>query len=323
MKLIVLIPAYNEEITIEQAVEQVPRDIEGIDEVEVVVINDGSKDKTAQLAAEKGAVVISHAINMGVGAAFSTGIMTALKRHADIIVNMDADLQFNPLDIPALIQPILKGEAGFVTASRFKDKSLIPDMPRIKIFGNRLVAGIINYITKKNFSDVSCGFRALSHDAALRINLFGDFTYTQETFIDLVQKNVSVKEIPLKIRGEREHGESRVAKNVIRYGVRSLIIMLRAMRDFKPLKFFGIMGLTSLIIGIAGEVFVFIHWLIFSRTSPFQSILVIGGSFIIIGFILILLALIADMLGRIRRIEEENLYFNKKRIYNNFDNKQY
>ncbi len=180
MKLVILIPAYNEEVTITEAIKRIPNQIEGIDEKEVIVIDDGSRDKTAQLAREQGAFVVSHAINMGVGAAFSTGILTALNRKADIIVNMDADLQFNPLDIPTLIQPILKGEAGFVTASRFKDKSLIPDMPSIKIFGNRLVAGIINYITKKNFSDVSCGFRALSHDAALRINLFGDFTYTQE-----------------------------------------------------------------------------------------------------------------------------------------------
>ena len=123
-------------------------------------------------------------------------------------------------------------------------------------------------------------------------------------------------EIPLKIRGEREHGESRVAKNVIRYGIRSLIIMLRAMRDFKPLKFFGIIGLTLLIIGLAGEIFVFVNWLLTGATFPYQSVILVGGVFVIVGFLMIILALIADMLGRIRRIEEENLYFNKKRQYN-------
>jgi len=306
MKLVVIIPAYNEEKTIGEAIKLIPRNIEGISEVEVVVVDDGSKDKTAQLAAEKGAVVISHYNNKGVGIAFSTGIQEALKRRADIIVNMDADLQFNPEDIPALVRPILKKQAGFVTCSRFKDKSLIPKMPRIKIVGNRIVARIINFITKQHFTDVSCGFRAFSHDTALRLNLFGDFTYTQETFVDLVQKKVIIAEVPLKVRGVRQFGQSKVANNVIAYGIRSLIIMIRAMRDFKPLKFFGGIGL-----------FVFVHWLFTGRTVPYQSLIVIGGVLAILGFLLIILALIADMMGRIKRIDEENLYFNKKNIFNN------
>ncbi|MFA5134780.1 MAG: glycosyltransferase family 2 protein [Patescibacteria group bacterium] len=316
MKLVVLIPAFNEEHTIGRVIELIPHQIAGIDTVEVIVIDDGSTDKTAFLAREKGATVVSHATNMGVGAAFSTGVLTALKHGGDVIVNMDADLQFDPFDIPALIQPILNGIAGFVTASRFKDKSLTPKMPFFKKFGNHFVAGIINFITKQHFTDVSCGFRAMNHDTALRINLFGDFTYTQETFIDLVQKKVPVIEIPLKIRGQREHGDSRVAKNVIRYGIRSLIIMLRAMRDFKPLKFFGIIGLALIGIGFVVELFVFIHWAATGNTAPFQSLIIVGGVFVILGFLLIILALIADMMGRIRRIEEENLYFNKKQHYN-------
>jgi len=317
MKLVVIIPAYNEEKTIGEAIKLIPRNIEGISEVEVVVVDDGSKDKTAQLAAEKGAVVISHYNNKGVGSAFSTGIQEALKRRADIIVNMDADLQFNPEDIPALVRPILKKQAGFVTCSRFKDKSLIPKMPRIKIVGNRIVARIINFITKQHFTDVSCGFRAFSHDTALRLNLFGDFTYTQETFVDLVQKKVIIAEVPLKVRGVRQFGQSKVANNIIAYGIRSLIIMIRAMRDFKPLKFFGGIGLFVFILGILSELFVFVHWLFTGRTVPYQSLIVIGGVLAILGFLLIILALIADMMGRIKRIDEENLYFNKKNIFNN------
>jgi len=317
MKLVVNILAYNEEKTVGQVIDLVPRSISGIREVMIEVIDDGSTDRTAAIASEKGAYVVKHHTNKGVGVAFSTGVLEALKQHADIVVNMDADMQFDPRDIPKLIEPIVKKYAGFVTCTRFKDPALMPEMPGIKIWGNRLVVKIINYITKQHFSDVSCGFRAFSHDTLLRLNLFGDFTYTQETFIDLVQKKVIIAEVPLKVRGVREFGRSKVANNVISYGVRSLIIMIRAMRDFKPLKFFGGIGISVMALGVFSYGFLFIHWLIAQRTWPFASLLIIGGGMLIVGFLLIVLALIADMLGRIKRIEEESLYYNKRTIYNN------
>ncbi|MDD5039759.1 MAG: glycosyltransferase family 2 protein [Patescibacteria group bacterium] len=322
MKLVVLIPAFNEEITIGKAIELIPRQIPGIAQVQVIVIDDGSADRTSEIANQKGAIVIRHAINMGVGATFSTGILAALHEKPDIIVHMDADMQFNPLDIPQLIKPILEKKASFVTASRFLKKEYIPLMSLSKRFGNIIVAGIINYITKQHFTDVSCGFRAFSFDTALRINLFGDFTYTQEIFIDLLNKKVPIQEVALKIKGQREFGKSRVAKNVVAYGIRSLMIMLRAMRDVNPLKFFGGIGLSILTIGTIFELFVFTHWLIAHRTSPFTSFVMVGGIFLILGFLQILLALIADMLGRIKRIQEENLYYNKKIFFDNDKDKK-
>lgn len=317
MKLVVNIPAFNEEATIGEAIDRIPRQIEGIDEVEVVVVDDGSHDRTGEIAKEKSAILVTHYKNKGVGAAFSSGVLMALKRHADVMVNMDGDLQFSPEDIPTLIQPIIDNHAGFITTTRFKDPSLVPDMPGIKKWGNRMVVRIINFITKQKFTDVSCGFRAFNHDTLLHLNLFGDFTYTQETFIDLVQKKIIIQEVPLSVRGVRKHGKSKVVNNVFSYGVRSLMIMLRAMRDFKPLKFFGSIGISIFTLGIIGGLFVFLHWLIAGRTSPYQSFIIISGVLAILGFLMIILALIADMMGRIKRIEEENLYYNKKTFYNN------
>ena len=298
MKLVVLIPAFNEEKTIKQVIQGLPQQIPGIDEIQVAVIDDGSADRTKELAEKAGAVVVRHPENRGVGAAFTTGIRTALELGADIIVNIDADGQFNPLDIVKLLEPIQKDGAEFVTATRFGDKALIPKMPPAKKYGNFMVRGIINWMTKGNFTDVSCGFRAYTRDTALKLNLFGSFTYTQETFLNLVQKGIRIREVPLKVRGEREFGKSRVANSVIRYGLKSGSIILLAMRDLRPLSFFGWIGLSVIMLGVLAIGFVFSHWLMTHMTTPYQSLLLIGMVLLIVGFLLIVMALIAEMLDR-------------------------
>src|SRR3989344_179763 len=181
--LVVILPALNEERTIESVITSIPKTMPGISRMSVIVVNDGSIDKTAEISRNAGALVISHAQPMGVGAAFHTGIKEALQLGADLIVNIDADGQFNPEDIPHLLAPIQQGKAEFVTASRFAKQEYMPQMPAIKIWGNRWMVRIINFITSKNFTDVSCGFRAYSREAALRLTLFGKFTYTQATII--------------------------------------------------------------------------------------------------------------------------------------------
>ena len=166
-----------------------------------------------------------------------------MRRGADIIVNIDGDMQFNPADIAKLVQPLLKDEADFVTCSRFADPSLMPTMPGVKYWGNKVVTRIINWVCGgTNFSDVSCGFRAFNREAAYRMTLFGRFTYTQECFIDLFGKGLRISEVPLKVRGVREHGKSRIASSIWKYATNSLPIILRAMRDIQPLKFFGGIG---------------------------------------------------------------------------------
>lgn len=312
MKLVVVIPALNESKTIAEVIAGIPREVDGVREVEVVVVDDGSTDDTAELATNAGADTVSHGRPRGVGAAFRTGIGAALQRGAGLIVNIDGDGQFDPADIPELIRPILAGEADFVTCTRFARKDLVPKMPWVKRLGNRVVCAIVNFVTDHKFTDVSCGFRAYSRDTALRLNLFGDFTYTQETFIDLAGKHVRMIEVPLKVRGVREFGKSRVASSLVRYAARSFAIMLRAARDLNPMKFFGLIGLAVFGAGCVLGAFVLSHWLATGRTSPYTQFLTGSAVGLILGFLLLVLALIADMLGRQRRITEELLYLRRK-----------
>lgn len=319
MKLVVTIPALNEEKTIADVVRGVPRDIERITETEVIVLNDGSTDRTAALAEAAGALVITLKGGGGLGVVFRTGIERAMRRGADIIVNIDGDGQFNPADIRQLIQPLLKDEADFVTCSRFADPALRPTMPKVKYYGNLIVTRIINWVCGgTKFTDVSCGFRAFTRESAYRMTLFGRFTYTQECFIDLFGKGVRIAEIPLKVRGVREFGKSRIAGSVWKYAVNSLPIIVRAMRDIQPLKFFGGIAMLLFLLGAATEGFVGGWYLFHShKTSPFTSLIPIGGVLVTLGFLLGVLALLADMLGRHRRISEELLYLARRRIYSN------
>ncbi len=317
MKLIVTIPAQNEEKTIGQVVSDVPRDIEGIDEVEVIVCNDASTDRTAELAEQAGAIVIDIHGRPGLGRVFRTGFERAMRRGADIIVNIDGDGQFNPQDIRKLIQPILDDQADFVTCSRFKDPALHPTMPTVKFYGNAAVTRIINWVCGgTQFSDVSCGFRAFNREAMYRMTLFGRYTYTQECFIDLFSKGVRIAEVPLRVRGVREHGKSRVASSIIKYATNSLPIIVRAMRDIQPLKFFGGIAIGFFIVGFLSGLFITIWYLSNNlKTSPYSSLIYIGGACVILSCIFGVLALLADMLGRHRKISEEMLYLARRRIY--------
>src|SRR5256885_1007269 len=274
MKLVVTIPALNEAATISQVIKGVPRKIPGVSEIEVIVVNDGSTDATAEAAHAAGALVVDLHNRPGLGKVFGTGFERAMRRGADIIVNIDGDGQFDPADIPKLVRPIVDGEADFVTCSRFADPNLWPEMPRIKFWGNKVVTGIINWVCGgMNFTDVSCGFRAFNREAAYRLTLFGRFTYTQETFIDLFSKGLRMAEVPLKVRGVREHGHSRVASSIFKYATNSLPIILRAMRDIQPLKFFGGIAAILFVPGFLAGSFVTCWYLYRGKTFPFSNLI--------------------------------------------------
>jgi glycosyltransferase involved in cell wall biosynthesis len=333
MKLVVTIPALNEEKTIYQVVSGVPRDIHGITETEVIVINDGSTDSTAKEALRAGAIVVSLPGKGGLGHVFRTGLERAMRRGADIMVNIDGDGQFNPADIRKLIAPILADNADFVTCSRFSDPALRPKMPIVKYYGNQWVTGIINWICGgTKFTDVSCGFRAFNREAAYRLTLFGRFTYTQECFIDLFSKGLRMVEVPLKVRGVREHGKSRIASSIFKYATNSFPIILRAMRDIQPLKFFGGIAVMLLMMGMITGGFVAV-WYAYNtqtetitvrgrevletihKTTPFTSLIPIAGVLVTLAILNAVLALLADMMGRHRRISEEMLYLARRRVY--------
>lgn len=324
MKLVVTIPAQNEDKTIASVVRGVPREIEGITEVEVIVMDDGSTDQTAQFAREAGAIVVPIHGRPGLGKVFKTGQDRAMRRGADIIVNIDGDGQFNAGDIPKLVRPILDDEADFVTCSRFKDPSLWPTMPKVKFYGNHIVTAMINWVCGgTKFSDVSCGFRAFSREASYRLTLFGRYTYTQETFIDLFGKGMRIMEVPLAVRGVREHGKSRVAGSVIKYATNSFPIIVRAMRDIEPLKFFGGIAIGLFVPGLlclAAVTSRYFYTFAFEpkpKTDPVTSLIYIGGVLVTLSFLMGVLALLADMLGRHRRISEELLYLARKKLYQN------
>jgi glycosyltransferase involved in cell wall biosynthesis len=316
MKLVVTIPAQNEEKTIAQVVRGVPRDIDGIDDVEVIVVNDGSTDRTAAEALEAGATVINVSGRPGLGRIFRTGFERAMRRGADVIVNIDGDGQFNPADIRLLVQPILRDEADFVTCSRFANPAYRPTMPTVKYYGNQIVTRMINWICgSSSFTDVSCGFRAFSREAAYRLTLFGRYTYTQECFIDLFGKGVRIAEVPLLVRGVREHGKSRVASSIVKYATNSFPIILRAMRDIQPLKFFGGIAMFLLVPGFLMAAFMAVWYMMYQRTSPWRSVIPISGVLLTLGFLMLVMALLADMLGRHRRISEDILYLMRRRMY--------
>lgn len=314
MRLAVIIPALNEEASIAQVVAGVPRSIDGVDHVQVIVVDDGSTDATVELARQGGAEVVSHDTNRGVGFAFRTGVRAALDHDADIVVNMDGDGQFSPGDIPALIRPILDDRADFVTCTRFADPALVPRMPAVKRLGNAAMTRLVNRLAwGSGFTDVSCGFRAYTRDTLLRLHLFGNFTYTQETFLNLAGQRVRMTEVALPVRGVREHGRSRVAGSVWRYAGQTLPILLRSWRDHRPLQFFGGMGIVVLLIGAALGLFVFVHWLMTGYTSPYKSVLLGSLAGFVIGFLMLFAALMADMLNRLRLTLEEILYLARRR----------
>jgi glycosyltransferase involved in cell wall biosynthesis len=307
-------PALNEAATIQDVIGRIPRTIEGIGEIRVVVVDDGSTDATVALAREAGAEVVRHGRNRGVGAAFQTGVEAALELGADIMVNMDADGQFDPQDIVKLVTPIVADRADFVTASRFVDEALHPVMPRSKFLGNQGMSLLISVLSGRKFYDVSCGFRAYSRETLLRLNLHGQFTYTQESFLDLTFKGLSILEVPIQVRGTREHGESRIASNLLRYAVATSKIIFRSFCDYRPILVFGSIALVLWGVATVLGLFLMVHWLQTGTFTPHKWAGFTAGYLGAMGFLVAVSGLVADMLGRMRMNQERILYQMRKRL---------
>lgn len=312
-RLVIVLPALNEAATIRDVIGRIPRDIAGIADIRIIVVDDGSTDDTARLARDAGAEVVRHARNRGVGAAFQTGVEAALDLEADIMVNMDADGQFDPQDVPKLVAPIVSGEADFVTASRFADRALHPEMPRSKFLGNQGMSWLISFLSGRKFYDVSCGFRAYSRETLLRLNLHGQFTYTQESFLDLTFKGLSILEVPIQVRGTREHGESRIASNLFRYAVATSKIIFRSFCDYRPILVFGSIALGLWTLATFLGLFLLVHWLQTGTLTPHKWAGFTAGYLSAMGFLVAVSGLVADMLGRMRMNQERILYQMRKR----------
>lgn len=307
-RLLVMLPALNEAATISDVISRIPRDLPGISQVEVVVVDDGSTDETAALSRKAGAHVISHGSNRGVGAAIQTGLAEAIRRQVDIAVNMDSDGQFEPNDIRELIAPVLNGKCDMATASRFKSQEFVPDMPAVKRMGNWGMARLVSFLSGGNYADVSCGFRAYSREALLRLVLTGSFTYTQESFLVLAAKGLRIVEVPLRVRGVREHGKSRVASNLVNYAMRTSAIIFSSVRDYRPALVFGTASFVLLMLSLMAGAFFIWHRIVAGQFTPhiwagFVSAFLFGLAMLVFA-----LGQVAQMISRLRLVQEQQLY---------------
>lgn len=311
-RLLVAIPCLNEAATIADVIRAIPSTLTNIAQIDALVIDDGSSDTTATTAENAGAQVIRHSVNRGVGVAFQAAVDFAVEGGYDLMVNIDGDGQFNPADIAKLIKPILSGEAEMSTASRFIDKQYIPEMPRAKLIGNKLMSLLISRLVGKRYYDVSCGFRCYSREALLRLTLHGAFTYTQETFLDFAAKRIRILEIPIAVKYFPDR-KSRVAGSLIKYAIRTSKIISRGYRDYFPLRFFWTI---SAIFATPGIIFATIFFGHFLKTGVFSGYLYAGFSSAFsfaISILFFVVGILADMLDRIRSNQERILYLLKKR----------
>jgi glycosyltransferase involved in cell wall biosynthesis len=273
-----------------------------------LVIDVGSTDDTAEHAAAAGAVVLRHSARRGVGSAFQSALAFMIEGGFDVLVTIDADGQFDPAHVEQLAAPVVRGLADFATASRFKDPALTPVMPASKLWGNRLMSLLVSRLTGVRLWDVSCGMRCYNRTAALHLHLLGQFTYAQEVILNLAFKGLRLLEVPLRVRGVREVGHSRVARSLTTYAWQSTKIILRAYRDHYPMRFFGtISGALLLPSGVLGAWLAF-HYLRSGQLSPHKWAGFSSATLLALAVAFFLTGLIGDMLNRQRVYLEELLF---------------
>jgi len=313
MRLMVYLPAYNEEKKIYSTLEGIRQVLQDYEDLVLLIVDDGSTDGTVSKALSAGAEVVSHHTNLGVGRVFQTAVQEALEREVDVLVSIDADGQFNPEQIPALIDPILDQGMAMVTGNRFENGRPV-SMPAIKYLGNQIVAWLVSSMSGIKLRDVSCGFRAYSREALLHLNLFGDFTYTHESILALANHKLPFIEIPVDVQYFPER-QSRVAGSVTRYGIKISKIIFRVLVDNKALRVFGVFSSIFTTIGFLLIAFLFGHYILNGNFTPYKSVGFAGLGFIIVGLFILLFALIADLINRLRINQERIMIMQKRDFY--------
>lgn len=308
MKLIIQIPCFNEEETLPITIHDIPKKIPGIREVEVLIIDDGSSDNTVETAKRLG---VNHIVrfpkNRGLAEAFKAGIDACLKLGADIIVNTDADNQYKGSDIPKLITPILNGSYEMVIGDRKTDT--IDHFSKTKKFFQRFGSSVVRKLSRTDVPDTTSGFRAYSRDAALKLNVVSEFTYTLETIIQAGHKKIAVGHVEIGTNGKLR--ESRLFKGIFNYMRRSAKTIIRIYTMYRPMRVFMTAGLISALIGtLIGIRFLFFYFG-GSGSGHIQS-LILAAVLLIIGFQLGTLGLIADLISSNRKLLEDVLYRVKK-----------
>jgi glycosyltransferase involved in cell wall biosynthesis len=314
MRILIAIPALNEEETLGEVLRLLPRELDGVDSVDVWVVDDGSTDDTSGVAERRGASVVRHRRNLGLGAAFNTAVKTALEQRADVLLTIDADGQFDATQIPELIAPLMRGEADVVTGSRFIASGRPATMPRVRYWGNLFFSALLNSLLGEGLRDVSCGYRAYSREALLNLNLLGKHTYTQESLFDLIFKGLRVMEVPIRVTYTSER-KSRVAGSLVRYGINALKILARTARDFKPLRFFGVLAGAIMAVGAAMNLWLGVFFLRTGGFSPYKFVGFTGTALVVLAVLILGFALLADMLDRLRVNQERVLYQQRKMMF--------
>lgn len=301
MKLIIQIPCYNEAETLTVALNDLPKSIDGIDVIETLIINDGSRDNTVQVARDWGVnYIVSFKRNKGLAKGFMTGLDACLRNGADIIVNTDADNQYCGADIEKLVRPILNGEADVVIGERpIEDtQHFSPLKKKLERFGSY----IVRKASKTDVYDAPSGFRAYSREAAISINVVNDYTYTLETIVQAGNSRTAVQSVP--IRTNPELRKSRLFNSMLGYVKRSMVTILRSFMMYNPLKFFGIIGGVIFTLGTIFGIRFLVFYFSGQGSGHIQS-LILTSILMLMGTLTWVVGLLADITAANRKLLED------------------
>ncbi len=305
MKLVVQIPCHNEQDSITQTIQEIPRRIPGIDRVEVIVIDDGSEDRTAEFAGKAGAdQIIQTGKKTGLANSFRIGMEAGLKRGADIIVNTDGDHQYPGSEIPRLIEPILKSQAGMVVGERRLKE--IPGYSSFKLFLQKIGSAFVGILAGVEVRDAASGFRAFSREAGLKLNVLGKFSYTMETLIEAGRNQIKTAWVSVPVNPQPGR-TSRLYRNSGQYLTRSLEAMLRTFSRYEPLRIFLAIG-SVIFLGGFGIGIWFLYYFFTVGGKGHIQILILAAALLTIGFQTMLIGLLADLIAGNRKMLEELVY---------------
>ena len=299
-KLVIQIPCFNEEKTLLTTLNALPEAIDGIDEIEVLVINDGSTDNSGKIAEEWGAKVLEIKPNKGLANAFRSGLQECLNLGADIIVNTDADNQYNADDIKEIVKPVLDKKADIVVGAR--DIFSIKEFSPIKKLLQKTGSAVLRLLSSTKVQDAPSGFRAFSREAALKINVFDNYTYTMETLIQAGAKGLTVLSVPVRVNSKLR--DSKLVKNIFNYVFKSMKTTLRMFIVYRPFRFFITFAAILLVFGLT-LVGRFLYYYFAGQGNGHIQSLILAAVFLISSVQLGIVAIIGDLLSINRKLLED------------------